>query len=94
MQQVKQLLRTGAGLQKHTVEIRAVEPEVEQVLETYPLTDQLEILELIVAGCSNAQIAEKLYITVGAVKIHVRNVFNKLGANDRTQAAVRALRAG
>ncbi|NJR14502.1 MAG: response regulator transcription factor [Calothrix sp. CSU_2_0] len=81
--------------QPKTVKIEALESEYEQVLETYPLTQrELEILELIVAGCSNGQIAEKLYITVGTVKTHVRNILNKLCADDRTQAAVRALRAG
>jgi DNA-binding NarL/FixJ family response regulator len=78
-----------------TVKIEALDSEYEQVLETYPLTQrELEILELIVAGCSNGQIAEKLYITVGTVKTHVRNILNKLCADDRTQAAVRALRSG
>lgn len=78
-----------------TVAIDAVAPEYSQILETYPLTErELEVLELIVAGCSNATIAEKLYITVGTVKTHVRNILNKLCADDRTQAAVRALRSG
>jgi len=78
-----------------TVKIEALEIEYEQVLETYPLTiRELEILGLIVAGCSNSQIAEKLYITVGTVKTHVRNILNKLCADERTQAAVRALRSG
>ena len=78
-----------------TTTIESVEPEYQQVLETYPLTDrELEVLELIVAGCSNAQIAEKLFITVGTVKTHVRNILSKLCADDRTQAAVRALRSG
>lgn len=95
LQQMKQPLGAGVGIEDRTVEIRAVEPEFEQIIETYPLTDrELEILELIVSGCSNAQIAEKLFITVGTVKTHVRNILNKLGANDRTQAAVRALRSG
>jgi two-component system, NarL family, response regulator LiaR len=80
---------------KSTVSIGAVAPEYSQILETYPLTErELEVLELIVAGCSNAAIAEKLYITVGTVKTHVRNILNKLCADDRTQAAVRALRSG
>ncbi|MDD1428341.1 response regulator transcription factor [Dolichospermum sp. ST_sed9] len=68
-----------------TVKIEALEIEYEQVLETYPLTiREKEILGLIVAGYSNAQIAETLYITVGAVKTHVRNILNKLCAYDRT----------
>lgn len=71
------------------------EPESSQQQQTSPLTDrELQVLELIVAGCSNAAIAEKLYITVGTVKTHVRNILNKLCADDRTQAAVRALRTG
>jgi DNA-binding NarL/FixJ family response regulator len=81
--------------QQKTVKIEALSSEYEQVLETYPLTQrELEILELIVGGCSNGEIAEKLYITVGTVKTHVRNILNKLCADDRTQAAVRALRSG
>ncbi|MBD2740198.1 response regulator transcription factor [Coleofasciculus sp. FACHB-1120] len=78
-----------------TVIINATEPEYSQLIEAYPLTErELEVLQLIVEGCSNAAIAEKLYITVGTVKTHVRNILNKLCADDRTQAAVRALRSG
>lgn len=78
-----------------TQAITAVAEEYQQLIETYPLTErELEVLELIVAGCSNAEISEKLYITVGTVKTHVCHILNKLCADDRTQAAVRALRAG
>jgi two-component system, NarL family, response regulator LiaR len=64
-------------------------------LEAYALTErELEVLQLIVDGHSNASIADKLFITVGTVKTHVRNILNKLCADDRTQAAVRALRSG
>ena len=80
---------------KDTQAITAVAEEYQQLIETYPLTDrELEVLELIVAGCSNADISEKLYITVGTVKTHVCHILNKLCADDRTQAAVTALRAG
>jgi DNA-binding NarL/FixJ family response regulator len=65
------------------------------IIDPYTLTErELEVLQLIVEGCSNAVIAERLYITVGTVKTHVRNILNKLSADDRTQAAVRALRSG
>lgn len=78
-----------------TVAINAADAEYDQMLAAYPLTErELEVLQLIVEGCSNAVIAEKLYITVGTVKTHVRNILNKLCADDRTQAAVRALRSG
>lgn len=87
--------RNGTVPMADTVTINAVEPEYAQIIETYPLTDrELEILQLIVTGGSNAAIAEKLFITVGTVKTHVRNILNKLSASDRTQAAVRALRSG
>ncbi|BAZ17231.1 LuxR family two component transcriptional regulator [Calothrix sp. NIES-4071] len=67
----------------------------EEIIDPYTLTErELEVLQLIVEGCSNAVIAERLYITVGTVKTHVRNILNKLCADDRTQAAVRALRSG
>ena len=67
----------------------------QQLLKTHPLTErELQVLQLIVDGCSNAEIAERLYITIGTVKTHVRNILNKLCADDRTQAAVRALRSG
>jgi DNA-binding NarL/FixJ family response regulator len=69
--------------------------ENEEIIDPYTLTErELEVLQLIVEGCSNALIAERLYITVGTVKTHVRNILNKLCADDRTQAAVRALRSG
>ncbi len=80
---------------KATIEIRSVEPEYEQVLASDSVTErEHEVLELIVAGCTNVVIAERLCITVGTVKTHVRNILVKLCADDRTEAAVRALRAG
>lgn len=84
-----------AAVDSKTVSINAADAEYDQMIAAYPLTErELEVLQLIVEGCSNAVIAEKLYITVGTVKTHVRNILNKLCADDRTQAAVRALRSG
>jgi two-component system, NarL family, response regulator LiaR len=97
LQQVRQSVPDDSSAQqtRQTAVIDAVEPEYRQLLENTPLTErELEILDLIVAGCSNSDIAEKLYITVGTVKTHVRNILNKLCVDDRTQAAVRALRSG
>ena len=94
LRQVREI-PAGAAVGSRTVSIEAIEPEFEQILESYPLTErELEILELIVSGCSNAEIAERSYITVGTVKTHVRSILNKLGVDDRTKAAVRALRSG
>jgi DNA-binding NarL/FixJ family response regulator len=55
---------------------------------------ELQVLQLIVDDDRNPMIAQKLYITEGTVKTHVRNILKKLCVNDWTQAAIRALRAG
>uniref|UniRef100_A0A832H1F0 Response regulator transcription factor n=1 Tax=Oscillatoriales cyanobacterium SpSt-402 TaxID=2282168 RepID=A0A832H1F0_9CYAN len=78
-----------------TIAIGSVRPEMEQIIGEASLTErELEILQLIVDGYSNAAIADKLFISLGTVKTHVRNILNKLCADDRTQAAVLALRSG
>ncbi len=59
-----------------------------------PLTErEVEVLRLIVAGLSNAEIADELYIAVSTVKSHVNHIFGKLEVKSRTQALakVRAL---
>jgi DNA-binding NarL/FixJ family response regulator len=55
---------------------------------------ELQILELIVKGRSNREIAEELQITVGTVKWHVNTILGRLHVSDRTQAAVAALHRG
>ncbi|MHB8624970.1 MAG: LuxR C-terminal-related transcriptional regulator [Aggregatilineales bacterium] len=51
---------------------------------------ELEVLRLVADGLSNAEIAQKLYLTVGTVKVHTRNIYGKLGVNSRTQAVAQA----
>jgi DNA-binding NarL/FixJ family response regulator len=53
-----------------------------------------EVLELIVRGGSNKEIAAALAITEGTVKGHVNSILSKMGVSDRTQAATTALRRG
>jgi DNA-binding NarL/FixJ family response regulator len=55
---------------------------------------EMEVLEQIVEGKSNKEIASLLFITIHTVKAHVCNIINKLAVDDRTQAAVKALRDG
>lgn len=86
---------TNANSETTTVVINGLSPEQSQIIPSYPLTTrELDVLKLIVDGRSNAEISEQLYITVGTVKTHVRNILNKLCVSDRTQVAVLALRAG
>jgi len=59
----------------------------EQKLESLRITPrELETLELIAAGLSNQEIAERLHVSENTVKTHSSRVFEKLGARRRTQA--------
>ena len=49
-----------------------------------------EILTMIISGNSNREIADTLFVTVGTVKWHIRQIYNKLGVRSRVQAIVRA----
>ena len=53
---------------------------------------QLEILELVAKGVSNRQIASTLFLSEHTVKTHVSSILLKLEANNRLEAAVRAVR--
>jgi LuxR family maltose regulon positive regulatory protein len=60
-----------------------------------PLSDrELEVLHLIVAGLSNREIAEKLFISLNTVKTHTRNINSKLNVNNRAKAGARAKELG
>jgi NarL family two-component system response regulator LiaR len=50
-----------------------------------------EVLELMAEGLSNAEIAERLFVSVAAVKYHVSSILSKLGATNRTEAVSLAL---
>lgn len=62
-------------------------------LETLTARER-QVLELVAGGCSNREIGERLGITAGTAKAHVERVIGKLGAADRTQAAVRGVALG
>jgi len=55
---------------------------------------ELEILRLVATGVGNKEIAQKLFISSNTVKVHLRNIFNKIGVTSRTEAAMYAVRAG
>lgn len=55
---------------------------------------ELEVLQLMVKGCTNPEIAATLYLSLSTVKSHIRNIMNKLAVEDRVQVAVIALRSG
>jgi DNA-binding NarL/FixJ family response regulator len=55
---------------------------------------EVEILQQIAGGNRNREIAEKLFISEETVKVHIKHVMEKLGANDRTQAVAIGVRRG
>ena len=55
---------------------------------------ELEVLQLIRDGCKNKQIAHQLSISENTVNFHIKNIVDKLGANDRTHAVTIAVRRG
>ena len=60
-----------------------------------PLTErEADVLRLVAAGRSNAEIAGELYVGTETVKTHVGNILTKLGARDRTQAVIAAYESG
>ena len=62
---------------------------------TYGLTErEMEVLSLIVEGLSNPQIAERLVITRATAKAHVHSILQKLYVDDRTKAAIMAMKEG
>lgn len=55
---------------------------------------EVEVLSLVADGCTNDDIAGRLYISPQTVKTHMTRIFGKLGVRDRASAAVRATREG
>ena len=78
---------------------RHIPPEIgARLAERMPMAEltsrEVEVLTLIVKGLTNSEIAGVLKISKGTVKIHVNNIYGKLGVNDRTQATTTALQRG
>lgn len=84
-----------SNLQRPSVQNQMTEEISKKDKNTYGLTErELDVLELMVEGFSNPQIAEKLVITRATAKAHVHSILQKLCAATRTQATVKAMKEG
>ena len=53
--------------------------------------DEMEVLKELIKGLTNTGIAKKLYMSLGSVKLHLSEIFKKLNAKNRVDAAVRGI---
>lgn len=83
----------SAELMRRLLHRVSTETTYETAIERLTLRER-EILERLTTGETNKEIAKALLISPGTVKVHVERILFKLGVNDRTQAAVVAVRAG
>ncbi|MBI1879707.1 MAG: response regulator transcription factor [Chloroflexi bacterium] len=87
---------SGAMAAKILREFRQPEPSHTRESSTVDelTAREIEVLEQVVTGASNKEIADTLHITENTVKIHLRNILEKLHVQNRIQAAVYAVRQG
>lgn len=55
---------------------------------------ELEVLELVLKGLTNREVGAVLFVTEATIKFHLKNIYAKLGVDDRTEAAFVALQRG
>ncbi len=86
---------SGVMAAKILQELRHPDEDAGQSIDVDALTSrEIEVLELVVQGATNKEISEALVITENTVKIHLRNILEKLHVQNRVQAAVYAVREG
>jgi DNA-binding NarL/FixJ family response regulator len=78
---------------------RRIPPEVAAHIAEHYTDEELtareiEVLQQIAGGNRNREIAEQLFISEETVKVHIKHIMEKLGANDRTQAVAIGVRRG
>lgn len=78
---------------------KRIPPEIAALLaehctDTMLTTREVEVLNYLIGGNRNRDIADRLFIAVETVKVHIRHILEKLGAADRTHAVTIGLRRG
>jgi len=89
---VEAIRQTHAGKKRIPAEVAA---HLAEHIGDDPLTArEVEVLKHLAGGNRNKDIGERLFISEETVKVHIKHIMEKLGANDRTQAVAIAVRRG
>jgi DNA-binding NarL/FixJ family response regulator len=78
---------------------KRIPPEIaaelaEHVMDEALSSREIEVLRKVAIGTSNKMIASQLGVSEATVKVHMKNILAKLGANDRTHAVTTAMKRG
>jgi DNA-binding NarL/FixJ family response regulator len=101
-EEIEQAIRALAAGRPHldpAIQERLIAAAVEKVSGGPPPPEDLtarevEVLKLVAAGLSNAEIADALVVSAATVKTHINHIFSKTGARDRAQAVRYAYERG
>ena len=97
VESIRALMRGENTLHPHATSqlMKEREPQEEPPHKLYPLTPrEQDVLSELTKGKSNKEIASSLFVTEKTVKTHISNIFSKLLVQDRTQAALYAVKYG
>lgn len=92
---IQKLNKMESEIQKYILKIKdlhdnnKIEPEItsKEFLKKHDITDrETEVLHLICGGMSNADIAEKIFVSTNTVKYHIKNIYLKLDVKNRVEA--------
>ncbi|MCB9453119.1 MAG: hypothetical protein H6672_16930 [Anaerolineaceae bacterium] len=89
-----QITRTGGTFTVHEGSSFSASPRFPLIPAVDLTPRELEVVQLLVAGKSNKEIAQVLQVSARTVNFHLDNIYSKLGVNSRTEAAVYALGQG
>lgn len=91
---IRSLVAIADGGNYYPKDVKAVASY--EAVEVLPdLTDrEMEVLRVLSCGMSNKEISESLFISAETVKSHVSTIIGKMGVKDRTQAVIKAIKAG
>jgi len=90
---VRRLLAAFPNAEPDRAGLLRKQPSGHELVE--PLSErEIEVLQLIAEGLTNREIAKNLYLSLNTVKVHTRNIYGKLGVNNRTQALAKGRSLG